>query len=155
MLRTPHAAIGLMIVAGAVAACEDYWPQTRPVSYGFESHSEENSYERGKVELEAGRLGLAMQMFRAELIRHPESVDAMNGIAVTYERLGRPDLAEQYLTEALALEPRAAQSLNNLGFLYARQGRRDLALSFLERRWRRASGKPGAATRWRRGPARS
>jgi hypothetical protein len=52
------------------------------------------------------------------------SVRALNGLAASYDRLGRFDLARRYYQQALEISPQSAQTLNNMGYslvLEARQ----------------------------------
>jgi hypothetical protein len=90
-------------------------------------------YERGKEFLATGRLGLAVHAFRTALHETPQSVEALNGLAVAYDQLGRHDQALRHYKRALTLAPDTAQTLNNIGYSYLRQGRMDLAVSFLNK----------------------
>lgn len=90
-------------------------------------------YERGKRFLRERRLGLAIQEFRATLARQPNSVMALNGVAIAYDELGRFDLAERYYHRALALQPDSSETLNNLGYSALRRGHAGRARTFLER----------------------
>ncbi len=89
------------------------------------------SYERGKVHYNTGRYGLAVRHFRVAVDREPGSVEALNGLAATYDRLGRYDLSARYYERALALDPESSQTLNNIGYSYLLQKRFDLAVAYL------------------------
>ncbi len=93
--------------------------------------AEESDYERGKQALVAGRLGLAVVHFRAELAGAPESVEAWNGLGVAFDRLGRFDLSLRAYGRALAIDPHSAQTLNNLGYSFLLQGRYEQARAYL------------------------
>lgn len=91
------------------------------------------AYEVGKRQLATGHIGNALVSFRQALRREPESVSALNGMAIAYDRLGRFDLARHYFERALALEPDSTMTLNNIGRSLLDQGKPDLALRYLER----------------------
>ncbi len=89
-------------------------------------------YDRGSLHFTAGRYGLAVKHFEIAIAQDSDSVEALNGLAASFDRLQRFDLAERYYLRALNLEPDNAQTLNNLGFSYLIQGRHDLALTYLK-----------------------
>jgi tetratricopeptide (TPR) repeat protein len=62
----------------------------------------------------------------------PGSIETLNAIAVSYDRLGRFDLSHRYFTQALSLQPESAQTLNNIGRSLLAQGQVDLALAYLQ-----------------------
>ncbi len=88
-------------------------------------------YERGKFHYNAGQYGLAVKHFRSAADREPGSVEALNGLAASYDRLGRYDLATRYYGRALAANPESTQTLNNIGYSYLLQKRFDLAVAYL------------------------
>lgn len=61
--------------------------------------------QRGRAQLDAGMDALAIESFRAEIRQDSGSADAYNGLAVAYDRIGRPDLAQRYFETALAKDP--------------------------------------------------
>ena len=75
-----------------------------------------DAYAAGKRLLASDDVVGALAAFRQALTVDPASVDAMNGIGVSYDRLCRGDLARKYYRAALALDPRAPAVLNNLGY---------------------------------------
>lgn len=87
-------------------------------------------YEKGKRELQLGNFGLAVEAFQAELRTKPDSIPALNGLAVAYARLGRADAAQQYFDRATALDPRSPITLNNLAYLNLTLGRTAVALDY-------------------------
>ena len=54
-----------------------------------------SAYERGKSQFSAGRFGLAVKHFQSAVNREPASIEALNGLAASYDRLGRYDLVRQ------------------------------------------------------------
>ncbi len=90
-------------------------------------------YQTGRGLLAAGDVAGAMAAFRQALLEAPQSVDALNGLAVCYDRLGRYDISRGYYDSALALEPGSALVLNNLGYSLYLQGQYEAAIPVLQR----------------------
>ncbi len=90
-----------------------------------------SSYDRGKLHFNAGQFGLAVNHFQSAVRREPSSVEALNGLAASYDRLGRYDLSARYYGRALAADPESTQTLNNIGYSYLLQERFDLAVAYL------------------------
>lgn len=86
----------------------------------------------GRARLAIGDLPGALAAFRAALLVAPASVDALNGIGVAYDRLGRSDLARSFYDSALAIDPAAAAVLVNLGLSLTLQGDDRGAIPFLQ-----------------------
>lgn len=105
----------------------------------------ETAYARGRDYLAAGHFGLAAQAFQAAVDADPDSVEALNGMAATYDRLGRYDLSARVYGRALAANPESAQTLNNIGYSYMLQGKFDLAAVFLRDASRRDTTDPAIA----------
>ena len=94
-------------------------------------YSDLSSYGRGKYHYNAGQYGLAVKHFQSAVDREPGSVEALNGLAASYDRLGRYDLATRYYGRALGANPESTQTLNNIGYSYLLQERFDLAVAYL------------------------
>lgn len=73
-------------------------------------------YADGKRLLAASDVAGALAMFKLALAAAPGSVDALNGIAVSYDQLGRGDLARGFYDAALVIDPGSPRLLNNLGY---------------------------------------
>jgi tetratricopeptide (TPR) repeat protein len=111
----------LVLIAGACSAPFEIKPLVAIDGEPLEVAADQ-PYERAKDFLREGRLGLAIQEFRAALAQEPQSVMALNGLAIAYDELGRPDLAERYFHRALGLKPDSAETLNNIGYSALRRG---------------------------------
>ena len=98
-----------------------------------------SAYEQGKQYLRSGNFGLAIGAFQAELVRSPNFVPALNGLAIAYDRLGRSDVAKQYLDKALALDPKSVATLNNLAYLNLTRGETTAALAYARQAQQAAS----------------
>jgi hypothetical protein len=119
----------------ALAGCADSASEIR-ARYGDTSWTAKEltstHYDRGSLHFTAGRFGLAVKNFEIAIGQDSDSVEAMNGLAASFDQLQRFELAERYYLRALNLEPDNTQTLNNLGFSYLMQGRYDLALTYLK-----------------------
>jgi tetratricopeptide (TPR) repeat protein len=92
-----------------------------------------DSYQDGRGLLAAGDMPGAIAAFRAALITAPQSIDALNGVAVAYDRIGRYDVSRSYYDTALAIDPDAALVLNNLGYSLYLQGKFEAAIPLLQK----------------------
>ena len=90
-------------------------------------------YQRGKVLLASNDVPGAVAAFRAALADDPQSVDALNGLGIAFDRLGRYDIARGYYDMALALAPESPLVLNNLGYSLYLQEQDAAAVPFLRR----------------------
>lgn len=90
-------------------------------------------YQDGRALLAAGDTPGAIAAFRAALVDAPQSIDALNGIAVAYDRMGRYDVSRSYYDTALAIDPNAAMVLNNLGYSLYLQGQYTAAIPLLQK----------------------
>ena len=130
-----RALFALIVSMAALAACSTpHTPDLQLLANGEPVISEgASSYERGKQNLLAGNYGLAAGQLRAALRNDPLSLDILNALALTYERLGRHDVAQRYFAQALAVEPGSVQTLNNIARSLLDKGSVDVAVSYLKR----------------------
>ena len=70
-----------------------------------------------------GNVALALQGFRAAYREDPANVDALNGMAACYDKMGRFDLSRGYYEQALALAPHDRRLYANLATSLDLQGR--------------------------------
>jgi len=124
----------LMILACLLAgACASSHLEPRPLARGFHPGGGVLApYEDGRRHLAAGRYGLAIERFGQALGTDRRSVDAMNGLAIAYARLGRFDIAQAYFERALRIDAFHAPTLNNYGRALIDQGRLQDARPFLD-----------------------
>ena len=90
-------------------------------------------YQRGKALLAGDDAVGAVAAFRAALGDDPQSIDALNGLGIAFDRLGRYDIARGYYDMALALAPESPLVLNNLGYSLYLQGQDAAAIPILQR----------------------
>jgi Flp pilus assembly protein TadD len=77
----------------------------------------------GKLELGTGNYQEAAKEFELALQREPTTDEAYRGLAVAYEKMGRPDDAERTYRRAIALRAHYWATYNWLGAYYYRQAR--------------------------------
>src|SRR4029079_16673425 len=107
--------VALLVATIGLAACSTTFD-------GLEDTPE----ARGKRAFINGNLGLAITHYQTALDRAPDSIEALNGLAASYDRLGRFDVAQRYYDRALVLDRRASQTLNNVGYSYLLQGKHEV-----------------------------
>jgi hypothetical protein len=98
----------------------------KPVQRGA-SNPTGDAYAEAKRQLEAGNMALAVDGFRRAVRQSPESVDALNGLAVAYDNLGRFDLSRRFYALALAADPTSAKVRHNMAVSQRMQGRTEQA----------------------------
>lgn len=79
---------------------------------------------KGRMLFDRGEYALAVDAFRQAVRYAPGSADALNGLAVSYDHLGRYDLSQRYYQLALAVAPEDGRILRNLARSMLRQGDR-------------------------------
>ena len=125
----------------------------RPRSDGVPSSSVAGAQDfdaalaEGRSLLAAGNAAQAISAFRTAMGQDNQSVAALNGIAIAYDRLGRIDLARQHFETALSLEPEAADIAYNLGWTLHRAGKHREAIAWLQRASGGNDGRAAAAAR--------
>jgi Flp pilus assembly protein TadD len=90
----------------------------------------------GKEHFRNGNFGMSEQHFRRAVEQTPESVEALVGLAASYDQLSRFDLADRAYTEALKISGPNALIINNQGYSY-----------YLRRDFKRARTEYGKALR--------
>jgi Flp pilus assembly protein TadD len=70
----------------------------------------------GKEQFRNANYGLAEKHFRAAVEQSQDSLEALIGLAASYDQLGRFDLADRAYAEALRLGGPTAAFLNNRGY---------------------------------------
>lgn len=66
--------------------------------------------------LNAGRYGLAADHYLKKYQRNRQDIEAMNGLAISYDKIGRFDLSRRFYREALRARPDDPVALNNFGY---------------------------------------
>ena len=119
----------------------------KPLSQGVIVEEGVDAYAEAKRRLQAGELENALAAFRQAAAEHPDSADALDGLGVAWDQLGRPDLARAYYEAALSKAPESASIQNNLGYSYLIAGQLDLARAMLTRASLANDPRPASAAR--------
>jgi Flp pilus assembly protein TadD len=72
----------------------------------------------GKEQFRNGNFGLAEKHFRQAAEQSPNSLEALIGLAASYDQLGRFDLADRAYKEAFRVGGTSSVLLNNRGYSY-------------------------------------
>jgi Flp pilus assembly protein TadD len=127
-----------LILAACVtlSACSSFdWSEVRSVvRVGNETAVSgiDLALAQGREHFTLGNYGIAVDTFNAAATLDPKSIRALNGLAASYDKLGRFDLAERYYANALAVNPNSPVTLNNAGYSQLLQGNAEKALEFFE-----------------------
>lgn len=100
------------------------------------------AYNLGKSYLASSYYGLALEAFRKDSELNGPNVPGLNGLAVTYDMLGRYDLSQKYYEQALILDPFSPITYGNLAYSQYKQGEYENAQRLLEKARRLAAGDP-------------
>ena len=135
----------VIVVCLLAGGCSASLPEARPLARGFFAGGGVLApYEDGKAHLAAGRYGLAVERFGQALAADRRSLDALNGLAIGYARLGRFDVAQAYFERALEVDAFDVATLNHYGHALVEEGRLRDAKPFLELALHRAAPADGA-----------
>lgn len=72
---------------------------------------------KGRVQLDAGNLGLAIEAFQQALGTGEPRAPALNGLGVAYAKLGRADMAAALFRQAMGEDPASEKYAANLALL--------------------------------------
>jgi tetratricopeptide (TPR) repeat protein len=107
---------------------------TRPV-LGVSGYTDVDSaklyMDKAKKDFVSKRFGLAISKYRKALKIDPTSIDAMNGLAASYDKIDRFDMSSHFYKMALAQNPDSKVTLNNLGYSYYLQRKPGVAVIYL------------------------
>lgn len=127
--------LGLMLLAGALAACGGSKPVTPPgdegvaVAYPSDATSR---YERALGYMDAGDDARAVVEFERVIEAYPDFAGPHVNLGIIHDRNGRPDEAMLALQRAIEVCSGCAVAYNQLGILQRRQGRfQDAEQSYL------------------------
>ena len=120
----------LLVASLAAAGCaaEPGKIEVRPIAdAGSKLRPGDGLLADAKGQFALGNVGLALEGFRKAAREHPDSAEALAGMGMCYDAMGRFDLAQAKYEAALALAPRNPQLLAALAVSLDRQGNRDAA----------------------------
>jgi len=106
MTRGPLTILGVAVAVGTVS-CSAGDVSVRPIKSSLAAGQQPVRFRvaEGHSQLALGNVALALEAYRKALREDPQSVDAMMGIAVCYDRMGRFDLSRRHYEMALAIRP--------------------------------------------------
>lgn len=119
-------------LAAMLAACSTQQAALRIKAVGEETvRPDDGSLAKAQVLLSRGDYALAIDAYRKAVRYDPANAAAYNGLAISYDELGRFDLSRRYYELALARAPREAKYYRNLALSLKRQGKADEATAVL------------------------
>lgn len=121
----------LLAHAGAAEADSGHVRKASSKDGASAAISLEDALQTGRSQLQAGRLVEALQAYHQALSQSPDSIEALNAVAVCYDRLGKFDSSRTYYEMALGIDPQSPLLLNNYGYSLYLQGERAEATRFL------------------------
>jgi tetratricopeptide (TPR) repeat protein len=128
--RTRSAIPGLVLsLALASCAMPTRRPEIRQISKGVIEPSKTPLLERGRSMFALGEYGLAIEAFRRAARETPEDPAGYNGLAASYDMIGRFDLSRRNYELALAVAPDDARIYRNMARSLDMQGDRAGALA--------------------------
>jgi hypothetical protein len=83
----------------------------------------------GRAQLALGNVALALETFRRAVREQPGNADALTGLAMSYDRMGRHDVSRRHFEAALAVEPANERTLAAFASSLDLQGKADEAAS--------------------------
>ena len=115
--------LGVMVLSLALGSCSSQKVEVRAMPLPESAHqADSESLSRGRMLFSRGEFALAADAFRKAVRQDPASADAYNGLAASYDQLGRFDLSRRYYELALAQAPSDGRILRNLARSMAAQG---------------------------------
>ena len=120
-------AFAVVWASALVAGCSMPSPQVRVRDTGPRATGYAANLTLAKQKFGEGELAVAASAFRAALRESPDSVAALNGLAATYDRLGRFDLSGPLYVQAMVLAPDSKMVRTNYALSLRMRGKADLA----------------------------
>jgi LytR cell envelope-related transcriptional attenuator/Tetratricopeptide repeat len=132
--------LGTVIASLSLAGCNGPWfggsagkgegSERREHAFSEDFARDRSALNLGHAHFSQGNFGLALESFHAALAQDGGSVETLNAVAATYDRMGRYDVAKKYYDRALVLAPDSPRTLNNVGYSLVLQGKYDAAMHY-------------------------
>lgn len=114
---------GVVLLPFAIASCSAKKVEVRAMPMPESARTADAaSMEMGRTLFGRGEYALAADAFRKAVRADPDSADAYNGLAASYDNLGRFDLSRRYYELALARAPEDGRILRNFARSMMGQG---------------------------------
>jgi tetratricopeptide (TPR) repeat protein len=122
-MKQKSALLGTLLLPMLLAGCAHHHVAVRvsPLS-AVDAGLPSLSLAKGKMLFARGEYALALECFQRAVREDPAGADGYNGLAASYDQLGRFDLSRRYYELALARAPEDARILRNLARSLDRQG---------------------------------
>ncbi|RVQ69387.1 hypothetical protein EKN06_04180 [Croceicoccus ponticola] len=108
---------GLVLAATSLGGCQSLFGSNTASAdlndVDMSSYFEQRLLE-GRLHLNANRPTRAITAFRQGSYDPKYAAEAFNGMAIAYDRIGRPDLAARYFAKAVEADPRDERFARNL-----------------------------------------
>lgn len=117
-------AAAILLALGACASGSELTMRAQATPFASGEHPASFRVAEARGHFALGNIALAAEGFRKAMREDPESVDALNGLAACYDRMGRFDLSRGYYERALALAPDDARLYANLATSLVLQGKK-------------------------------
>lgn len=119
-------------LAALLAACSTQHAELQIQPVGEESgRPDDGSFAKAQILLSRGEYSLAIDAYRKAVRHDPANGAAYNGLAISYDGVGRFDLSRRYYELALARAPREGKYYRNLALSLKRQGKGEEAAHVL------------------------
>lgn len=125
-----YAALSAVLILGACSTAE-LEVRSATSHAGAAPGTANQHLEAATNHFQAARYGLALEQFRLALRSGPASRVALNGMAATYDMLGRHEVAQGFYRRALVQFPNDPRTLNNLGYSFLVQKQFERAERYL------------------------
>jgi cytochrome c-type biogenesis protein CcmH/NrfG len=128
-MRGNHLFLGVAAAIGTVSCSGSGELSVRAIKGPLAAGEQPVSFRvaEGHSQLALGNVALALEAYRKALREDPQSVDAMMGIAVCYDKMGRFDLSRRHYEMALAVRPADTDIYALFAQSLELQGKRDEA----------------------------
>lgn len=114
--------ISALLLSLTLSGCGNNKIEVRAVPAPENMRTESEALAKGRMLFERGEFALAADAFRKGVRQNPDSADAFNGLAASYDNLGRYDLSRRYYELALARAPEDGRILRNFARSMLGQG---------------------------------
>lgn len=120
----PLAIACLSVSVMALAACSDFTSSTKSAYNADDGGAlSDEAMQHGRMLFARGEYALAIDQFKKVVRFSPNSPAGYNGLAASYDMLGRFDVSREYYELALARSPEDPMILRNIERSLAMQGR--------------------------------
>jgi Flp pilus assembly protein TadD len=114
--------ISALLLSVALSSCGKSKIEVRAMPAPEDMRTVNEALAKGRMLFERDEFALAADAFRKAVRQDPDNADAYNGLAASYDNLGRFDLSRRYYELALARSPEDGRILRNFARSMLGQG---------------------------------